>query len=259
MDEPLTLLTLAREIRFMIYENLINCTGVIGIYSQYDVAKEVDEQTIALLHVCRLMRIEVQEFFYKHQAFSFRSPIAMNKFLDKIGPYHASILSDVQIGPNMSRRRPDKFAVEFVDVLHARMQNVQQLTITEPWYGFYEPTLTGLRADEKVLAILCASEKLAKGKIYLMDSGSAYYTELCFVPKDVTYPSKVDTLIRQEVIAQPSGPPVLHDVYKTTTWMEIPIPDQATLKKFSDGKASLELLVTKFIGPATAENRASTT
>ncbi|KAK5081314.1 hypothetical protein LTR05_008108 [Lithohypha guttulata] len=236
MDEPLTLLTLAREIRFMIYENLINCTDVIGIYSQYDVAKEVDEQTIALLHVCRLMRIEVQEFFYKHQAFSFRSPIAMNKFLDKIGPYHASILSDVQIGPNMSRRRPDKFAVEFVDVSHAR-----------------------LRADEKVLAILCASEKLAKGKIYLMDSGSAYYTELCFVPKDVTYPSKVDTLIRQEVIAQPSEPPVLHDVYKTTTWMEIPTPDQATLKKFSDGKASLELLVTKSIGPATAENRASTT
>lgn len=259
MDEPPTLLTLAREIRFIIYENLVNCSGVIGIYSQYEEANEVDEQTIALLHVCRLVRIEVQEFFHKHQAFSFRSPIAMNKFLDKIGPYHASILSNIQIGPNISRRRPHKFAVEFVDVLHSRMQNVQQLTITEPWYGFYEPTLTGLRADEKIFAILCASEKLAKGKIYLMDSGSAYYTEPCFVPKDVTYPPKVDTLVRREEVEQPSGLPVVHNVYETTIWTEIQIPDQATLKKFSDGKASLELLVAKFIGPATAESRAPTT
>lgn len=128
-----SILTLPIETRFMIYDYILKFTGSLVVFSQYELVKNVDKQTTHLLHVNRLIRAEVQEYFYKQQQFQFRSVPAIKKFLDKIGPYYTSIIKKVQIGSWLAQRR--EFDNEIRPLLR-RLTSLDQLAIVAPAPGF---------------------------------------------------------------------------------------------------------------------------
>lgn len=199
-----TLLSLPHEVRFCIYDSIVQCTGVVKIYSQYDIAKEVNKDTVQLMHVCQTIRLEVQEHFYKHQTFRFASTQAVGKFLDKIGAYHTSIIANVHIGPHLSRRVLENFVTETVEVLQNRLTGVERLVIEEPYHGFAinDIELTkpgegrGIRiAGPKTHAILSACPRLARGNmVERVVKQENFTTEdefaLMFVPKNEKFPAQ---------------------------------------------------------------------
>lgn len=201
-----TFLSMPREIRFLIYDHLIKCTGVLEIFAQYDIAKKVDQDTISLMHACRTTRTEVQDHFYKHQAFRFASSQAFDKFLSQIGPYHTSLITNVHIGPNLSRKVLDNLVIETIAVLRNRITSLERLTIERPQYGYIRSTypdgLNGsevLRPGPKTQAILSACPQLARGNIVKKLVGPSYDEDdedapdqefLLFVPKDEKFPAQ---------------------------------------------------------------------
>lgn len=211
-DERPSLMTLSTEIRFMIYDYIVKGTGTVSVFSQHDIAREVDKSTVHLLHVNRLIRIEVQEFFYKSQTFEFRSAPALNKFVKKIGPYHASIIKKVRLGDWLCRRKLANFINDLTPAFRDSLKGVEHLTIPNPTEHFqvYSSSPDGkvcfdlnkphfverfckphwLSPGLKTHAILCISEKLASGRLYLKKRG--YESCLLFVPKDVKYPQAVE-------------------------------------------------------------------
>lgn len=128
-----SILTLPIETRFMIYDLILTFTGSLVVFSQYELIKNVDKQTMKLLHVNRLIRTEVHEYFYKNQKFQFRSFPAMNKFLDKIGPYYSSIIKKVEIGSWLAQRA--QFAEQIRPLLQ-KLTGIDQFAIIAPAHGF---------------------------------------------------------------------------------------------------------------------------
>ncbi|KAK5942860.1 hypothetical protein PMZ80_005426 [Knufia obscura] len=219
-DEVASLMSLSTEIRFMIYDYIVKCTGVVEIYSQHDIAKEVDTQTVHMLHVNRRMRCEVQEFFYKSQTFEFKSAPAVNKFVKKIGPYHASIIKNVQLGEWLCRRKIENFVGDITPAFQDGLTGVECLTISQPSTSFsnrrpdtqqvtaaVRPTFLEYsygksgRTDDirrspglKSFAVLCASHTLACGKLYIRSHYQSHtnYEQLLFVREGITYPAKTE-------------------------------------------------------------------
>ena len=203
----------------MIYDYIVKGTGTITIFSEYEFSRQVDKTTVHLLHVNRLIRYEVQEFFYKSQTFDFRSAQAVNKFLKKIGPWHASLIRNVQLGPWLCGRKIENFVGEIMPVFQSGLTGVDRLSISSPPITIislgarrkarYQRTEvpstflllhyevkdmvhhTKLQPGLKTYAILCASQQLASGKIYLKQQSIDPENELLFVPRDVEYPAEV--------------------------------------------------------------------
>lgn len=183
-------LALPAEVRLAIYEHLMKCTGVITIWKDYDIAKEVDKTTISLLHVNRSIRQEVQETFYTRQTFQFRSFAAIDNFLLKIGKHHASLIKSIEIGAWMTRerevgRKRNRFQRGMVNVLQW-LAGVERLRILDASNGFREPSNQMYVPGHNTVAMLRASPRLARGKIYIVG-----LRELHFVPPGTARP--VDT------------------------------------------------------------------
>ena len=219
MERKPSLETLSTEIRFMIYDYIVKGTGTIVIFSEYEFARQVDKTTVHLLHVNRLIRYEVQEFFYKSQTFDFRSAPAINKFLKKIGPWHASLIRNVQLGPWLCGRKIENFVGDITPAFQSGLTGVERLSISNPpitpisfragrkargqrsdvpctflqcQYEVKDKIPhTRLQPALKTYAILCASQQLASGKIYLKQQVIDPMDELLFVPRDVEYPAEV--------------------------------------------------------------------
>jgi len=259
VKEEATLLTLSPELRFMVYDYLIIGKGTVSVFSQHDIASEVDTTTINLLHVNRLIRREVQEFFYKSQTFEFRSAPALNKFAKNIGHYHTSIVKNIQLGDWLCRRKLQNFTNDITPAFQNFLSGVENLTIADPSVGrfchrslddltsyshranFVERFLDSpkLRPGLKTYAILCASERLAAGRTYL-ESDPIADTCLLFVPKDVNCPSTVEEVnprwaMLNELYLQdtPPGLPLPYNPHRKilyTTCRELTIPDTAAMK-----------------------------
>lgn len=184
-QEKPTLLTLPIETRFMIYDSLVAYTGTLVVFAHYELTRNVDRQTIDLLHVNRLIRSEVQDFFYKNQKFQFRSFRAMENFLDKIGPYHTSLIRNLELGSWLAQR--STFADQ-ITLLLKRLAGVDHLTILAPAHGFVTDWSGDAELGEKALAILRASKKLAAGRLYLAWNLPHSPAAIRFVPKSVKCP-----------------------------------------------------------------------
>lgn len=159
-----SLLTLPIETRFMIYDLIINPTGTLVVFAQYELSKCVDRETIHLLHVNRIIRAEIHEYFYKNQNFEFRSFPAMEKFLDSIGTYYASIIKNVVIGSWLAQRAT--FA-EKIAPLVEKLTGIERLTILAPAHGFVTDWSDQAEMGDKAIAVYNASERLRAGKFHL--------------------------------------------------------------------------------------------
>lgn len=159
-----SLLTLPIESRFMIYDLVINPTGTLVIFAQYELSKCVDAETIRLLHVNRLIRAEIHEYFYKNQNFEFRSFPAMERFLDSIGTYYASIIRNVVIGSWLAQRA--NFAEKFAPLVE-KLTGIERLTILPPAHGFVTDWSDQAEMGDKAIAVINASERLRAGKFHL--------------------------------------------------------------------------------------------
>jgi len=219
LEEKPSFQTLSPEIRCMIYSYIVKGTGKISVFSQHNISKEVDATTVHLLHVNRLIRCEVQEFFYKSQTFEFRSASAVNKFLETIGPWHASLIRNVQLGPWLCARKIKNFVGDITPAFQNGLTGVERLSIPyplDPHISFRVVGRMRARSSEvpnaflrqkldaahgsftsrlqpglKTYAILCASQQLASGKIYLKLQSIKPTEELLFVPSSVEYPAEV--------------------------------------------------------------------
>lgn len=240
-----SLLSIPREMRFLIYGSVVRCTGVLQIYAQYDIADQVNQDTIALMHVCDNIRTEVQDYFYKNQAFRFASSQAIGKFLDKIGPYHTSLITNVHIGPHLSRRLLGNFVTETLDVLRERITGLERLTIEKPQYDYIvhiSPNRNGapavLRPGPKTKAILSACPRLAKGNIIKKLVLSSLDEEdengqefLLFVPKDEKFPAIHDVQVGHT--HRPDGH--IEPVFVTTFYKEVVQLGSAVAGKGEEG------------------------
>lgn len=217
-----TLLGVPSEVRFMIYKYLTEFTGVITIFSRYDIASEVDRQTIDLLHVCSVIRREVQDAFYKNQTFGFRSYQAIRIFCKSVSPYHLSIIRNIELGTQLSRRRIDFFKLEVCDILQRHLTGVERLTIHDPNLSYLTRFVSTVgvddydqgykhRASAKVHALRAISANLASANLYYryeindlhlyqhrnnLDN-QVLSSKLLFVPWTCTFPRKVRGPFRQ--------------------------------------------------------------
>ncbi|KAK5094178.1 hypothetical protein LTR70_004250 [Exophiala xenobiotica] len=136
IEEKASLLTLSTEIRFMIYDHIVVGKGTVSVFSQHDIASEVDTTTVYLLHVNKLIRSEVQEFFYKSQTFEFRSAPALNKLAKKIGHYHASIIKNIKLGDWLCRKKLPNFTNNITPAFRHSLRGIEKLTISDPSVGY---------------------------------------------------------------------------------------------------------------------------
>lgn len=184
------LLILPTETRCAIYEQIIQFTGTVSMFSQYELFRNVDKPTIRLLHVCRLIRAEVQDYFYQNQTFEFRSAPAMTKFIHKIGAYHAGNIKKVELGDWFSRRSITEF-LEQIDSEYGSLKALQYLTVPDP-YMRYHGRIVGGRwlPGSKTVAILNASTTLAAGRVYARTDSGTFKSDfaLVFVPEDCILP-----------------------------------------------------------------------
>lgn len=195
--EKASLLILPIETRFMIYDLIVNPTGSLTIFSQYELAKSVDKETIHLLHVNRLVRAEIHEYFYKNQIFEFRSFPAMEKFLDKIGTYYASIIKNVVIGSWLAQRAA--FA-ENIAPLVKKLTGIDRLTIQAPAHGFVTDWSDQAEMGEKAIAVRNASERLGAGKLHLGWVDFQGQGLMQFVAPNIPQPSTDDPLFQKLVL-----------------------------------------------------------
>ena len=262
IEEKASLLTLSTEIRFMIYDHIVVGKGTVSVFSQHDIASEVDTTTVHLLHVNKLIRSEVQEFFYKSQTFEFRSAPALNKFAKKIGHYHASIIKNIKLGDWLCRKKLPNFT-NITPAFRHSLRGIEKLTISDPSVGYachdsldelpLDPSrahflehfrdLGKLGPGLKTYAVLCASEKLASGKVYLKTDWDVE-THLLFVPIDVDFPPKVEEVNPQWVLFNqqnvqypppgwPHGWPLPYNPYEKTIctkFQELAIPSVAAME-----------------------------
>lgn len=196
------LLNLPAEIRLLIYDFLVDFTGVVVVYAQHQLSKEINKDSIALLHVCQLMREEMQALFYRSQTFRFCSVPAIDNFLERIGRVFASEIRNIQITPWLGIRQdflssvPSIFrwltGVERLTILHAdkRFVAITSATITASAHPPGPPFIAQRwmrKADicQNTLTILKASERLASGKVYYLHD--YYQPELQLVPSNVVF------------------------------------------------------------------------
>ncbi|KAJ9655829.1 hypothetical protein H2198_005366 [Neophaeococcomyces mojaviensis] len=183
------LLTVPTEIRCEVYKFLIDIKGTLAIYSQYEIAQQVDSQTLTLMHVNHLLREEVQEYFYKEQKFQFRSTSAVHNFIKRIGRYHASIIKNIEFTQWMCRR----LTGEAIATIFEQLVGIEQLTVINPlWYSWIKTRNGDVVTGDMTDVILRSSEKLAAGKIFLKHRNRRCWDdderELLFVSKHVVYP-----------------------------------------------------------------------
>lgn len=134
-----TLLSLPVEVRLQMYSHLVNCTGVISVFAHYTMEENTDLQTKNLLQVCRVMRREVQDLFYRHQVFEFRSYAGIKGFCKILKPYHVSIIKSIEIGMFLCRRGLDNFVKEVCHPIQKHFTGVEKLTINDPNLSFIIP------------------------------------------------------------------------------------------------------------------------
>lgn len=219
--EKPSLLALPAETRCTIYEHLVEFTGTVSIFSQYELARNVSCQTIDLLHVCQLMRAEVKDYFYANQTFELRSAAALDNFVIKIGPYHASTIRHLQIGQWLSSRAASGF-VHIFDTNVGPFKSLERLTFPYPSRKYLRRGWDPVRIRHKfdagplLMALVRASEFVASCKIYYMETNPSYHKyqgQLMFVPKSETLPDEVRTLHKD------------HKYVQTWHHYEIPIPE----------------------------------
>jgi len=188
--EKASLTGIPAETRFQIYDYLVKIKGTLTVFAQYELTKEVDVQTVKLMHVNRLLRSEVQDFFYENQNFQFRSTPAIDNFLERIGRYHASIIKNVEMTEYMSRRLSGEQMTNILQWL----TGLERLTLINPRTDYlYVDEQHAYQTGEKTDILLCASKKLAAGRIFVNRPAPCEYSnllKLLFVPTHVEY-SKV--------------------------------------------------------------------
>lgn len=197
------LLELPAEVRLLIYDLMVDFTGVVIIYSKHELSKEINKDSMALLHVCQLMREEVKILFYRSQVFRFCSVPAINHFLSDIGRQFASNIRNVQITPWLGIR---KDFIKYLPDLFERLDGVERLTILNADSRFvsreshenkivylgpvgmgyhYRIPLFRVSVCQNTLAILEASTRLSAGKIYYLHDQTQ--PEMQMVPSDIVY------------------------------------------------------------------------
>lgn len=204
---PSPLLDLPAEIRLLIYDHMVDFTGVVVIYARHELSKEINKDSVALLHVCQLMREEVQALFYRNQTFRFCSIPAIDAFIKKIGQTFASDIRNIQITPWLGIRKD--FISELPRIFQS-LDGVERLTILNADHRYKEVTYQGVKNKtyvdpdpmfggtytsnfpvysvvviDRTLEILKASERLAAGKIYYF--ADMVQPEIQFVPSDVNF------------------------------------------------------------------------
>lgn len=183
------LLEVPAEVRLNIYRFLIDIKGTLTVYAGYEIAKEVDTQTVKLMHVNRLIRGEVQEFFYKNQRFEFRSTSAIDNFLERIGRQNASLIRQVQFADWMCARLKPEHIVNLLGWLTGVDHLVLMgMTHSRNRYVIYKSAEDKYTVSNNALTIMCSSAKLAKGKVWISSNVARWYTPaswVLFLPKDV--------------------------------------------------------------------------
>lgn len=126
-----SLLNLPPEIRAMIYSYFTPYIGTITIYTNYSFSKDIDSQSLILLHVNRLIRSEIEDFFYANQEFSFRSVTAAQKFIEGIGDRRAALIRKIQFESWFTDRFASILGHGFMSTLQ-KLRNVERVVFREP-------------------------------------------------------------------------------------------------------------------------------
>lgn len=231
--EKASLIGIPAETRFQIYDYLVKIKGTLTLFARYEITKEVDTQTVKLMHVNRLLRSEVQDFFYKNQNFQFRSTPAINNFLERIGRYHASIIKNIEMTEFMSQR----LSGEQMTNLLQWLPGLERLTLINPRTGYlYVDEQHTYQTGEKTDILLCASEKLAAGRIFVDKPAPCAYSSLLkmlFVPAHVEYSTVVPHVCRNLYAHLPGGVVyrIGHNPDCLRTFTEIVLHDKLILEK----------------------------
>lgn len=201
-EERPSLLTLPAETRCLMYEHLVEFTGIVSIFSQYEFAENLSRQTIDLLHICQLIRAEVEDYFYANQTFELRSAAALDSFVGKIGPYHASTIRHLQIGTWLSSRAVQGF-VHIVDPDTGPFKSLERLTLPYPGRKYLKRVWDPIQVRQAhaagpAIVELCKASKFVAGlKIYYKEANMLFrrgdLPKLQFVPKSETLPERGTT------------------------------------------------------------------
>ena len=182
----------------MIYEHLVDFTGIVIVFAEHCLTREVNKAGLNLLHLNRTIREEISGYFYTQQVFQFRSIEATDRFLKGIGPHYASCIKNVQVGEQLSRRSAFEEKLPSLVESFSGIHRVSILHATKDWVRLerhrshtgglaqwnmrvWDVVVVGPRAKK----LLRAAPDLTQGKLYYLHDGDL--PELHFVPADVTY------------------------------------------------------------------------
>lgn len=133
---PNSFLDLPTEIRLMIYALLIESKGTVTIYANHAIGKNVSRTTLCLLHINRLIRSDVEDFFYTNQAFTFRSLSAVRNFVNDVGSRRVAMVREITIDEWLASRFYTQYDSDVQEMLR-QFSGLEQVSIEQSrmYYG----------------------------------------------------------------------------------------------------------------------------
>lgn len=154
-------LDLPAEVRLMIYDSIVVCTGTVTIYARYAIGRNVSRETLSLLHINQLIRSEVEDFFYMNQEFTFRSIPAIANFIDGLGPRRAALVRHIKFDTWLCQRFALQFDEKMRDMLR-QLRGVERVAIEDPIARWRRHRRGAVRYDESGILIPLSSFAVPK-------------------------------------------------------------------------------------------------